>query len=77
MQDAVLKPHAMRFGCSAVTNLVSGELIHPCELGAQWKARDGVWNANTAGKPIYVVGDSTAWHFSDAAIGAAAFSEGR
>ena len=70
MQDAVLKPHAMRFGCSAVANLVSGELIHPCDLGADWKARDGVWNANAAGKPIYVVGDSTAWHFSDAAIGA-------
>jgi peptidoglycan/LPS O-acetylase OafA/YrhL len=59
MQDAVLKPHAMRFGCSAAANLVSGELIHSC-----------VWNANAAGKPIYLVGDSTAWHFSEAAIGA-------
>jgi peptidoglycan/LPS O-acetylase OafA/YrhL len=59
MQDAVLQPHAMRFGCSAAANLVSGENIHSC-----------VWNANEAGKPIYLVGDSTAWHFSEAAIGA-------
>jgi peptidoglycan/LPS O-acetylase OafA/YrhL len=59
MQDAVLEPHAMRFGCSAAANLVSGENIHSC-----------VWNANEAGKPIYLVGDSTAWHFSEAAIGA-------
>jgi peptidoglycan/LPS O-acetylase OafA/YrhL len=67
MQDAVLKPHAMRFGCSAAANLVSGELT-------SYRAADGihscVWNANAAGKPIYLVGDSTAWHFSEAAIGA-------
>jgi peptidoglycan/LPS O-acetylase OafA/YrhL len=59
MQDAVLQPHAMKFGCSPAANLVSGEFIHSC-----------VWNANEPGKPIYLVGDSTAWHFSEAAIGA-------
>jgi peptidoglycan/LPS O-acetylase OafA/YrhL len=60
MQDAVLQPSAMGRGeCSAATNLVSRVPIYSC-----------VWNAAAGGKPIYVVGDSTAWVLSDAAFGA-------
>jgi peptidoglycan/LPS O-acetylase OafA/YrhL len=71
MQDAVLKPYAIGFGCSAAAGLISdGWRIPPCDLSAAWRARDGVWNANAAGKPIYIVGDSTAWYFTRAAIGA-------
>jgi peptidoglycan/LPS O-acetylase OafA/YrhL len=29
------------------------------------------WNHESTGRPIYLVGDSTAWHFTEAAIGAA------
>jgi peptidoglycan/LPS O-acetylase OafA/YrhL len=60
MQDAVLQPLAMGSSeCSAAPNLVSTVPMDSCVL-----------NANAAGKPIYVVGDSTAWHLSDAAFGA-------
>jgi peptidoglycan/LPS O-acetylase OafA/YrhL len=60
MQDAVLQPLAMGSSeCSAPLNLVPMEQMGSCVL-----------NANAAGKPIYLVGDSTAWHLSDAAVGA-------
>jgi peptidoglycan/LPS O-acetylase OafA/YrhL len=60
MQDAVLQPLGMGSSeCSAPPNLVPMEQMGSCVL-----------NANAAGKPIYLVGDSTAWHLSDAAVGA-------
>ena len=60
MQDAVLQPLAMGSSeCSGAPNLVSREQMGSCVL-----------NANAAGKPIYLVGDSTAWHLSDAAFNA-------
>ena len=57
MQDAALGHHAMTDDCLAA-NLHRGTPA-ACQ-----------WNANTHGQPIYLVGDSTAWHFSEAAIGA-------
>jgi len=57
MQDAALGHHAMTDDCLAA-NLHRGKPA-ACQ-----------WNANASGNPIYLVGDSTAWHFSEAAIGA-------
>ena len=57
MQDAALGHHAMTDDCLAAN-------LHPGKPAA---CR---WNASTPGQPIYLVGDSTAWHFSEAAIGA-------
>lgn len=57
MQEAALGHHAMTDDCLAA-NLRPGE-ASACR-----------WNVNTPGQPIYLVGDSTAWHFSEAAIGA-------
>jgi peptidoglycan/LPS O-acetylase OafA/YrhL len=58
MQEAALGHHAMTDDCLAA-NLRPGEARSACQ-----------WNVDSAGKPIYLVGDSTAWHFSEAAIGA-------
>jgi peptidoglycan/LPS O-acetylase OafA/YrhL len=58
MQDATLGHHAMTDDCLAA-NLHRGRPASACQ-----------WNVASAGKPIYLVGDSTAWHFSEAAIGA-------
>jgi peptidoglycan/LPS O-acetylase OafA/YrhL len=57
MQTAVLQPHAIT-GCP--TEAQPDGISLPC-----------VFNADAKGKPIFLVGDSTAWHFSEAAIGAA------
>jgi peptidoglycan/LPS O-acetylase OafA/YrhL len=59
MQAAVLKLHAVNPARCSATNLDSGAAPDPC-----------VFNAHEAGEPIYLVGDSTAYHFSEAAIGA-------
>lgn len=58
MQEAVLEPHALSTACSAAS-LGRNGLTDSCR-----------WNTDALGRPIYVVGDSTAWHFSEAAIGA-------
>lgn len=58
MQKAVLSDHAARATCSAM-NLVPYGPPASC-----------IWNSRAEGTPMYLVGDSTAWHFSEAAIGA-------
>jgi len=58
MQEAALGRHAMTDDCLAA-NLRPGETGSACQ-----------WNAASSGQPIYLVGDSTAWHFSEAAMGA-------
>jgi peptidoglycan/LPS O-acetylase OafA/YrhL len=59
MQSAVTSPHATKAGgCSAV-GLVLGRPPAGC-----------TFNTSADGKPIYLVGDSTAWHFGEAAVGA-------
>jgi peptidoglycan/LPS O-acetylase OafA/YrhL len=60
MQSAVLQPHAISTTRCAAGNLSSGNPDESCKF-----------NADGAGKPIYLIGDSTAWHFSEAAIDAA------
>ena len=59
MQAAVLQQHPLSNACVAY-NLDTESYLAEC-----------VFNADAAGKPLYLVGDSTAWHFSDAAIIAA------
>lgn len=56
MQAAVLEPHAVT-GC--VTEDQPDGISRPC-----------VFNSAAPGEPIFLVGDSTAWHLSEAAIGA-------
>lgn len=41
----------------------------PPDYSREW-ARECVWNADGAGPPIYLMGDSNALHFSDAVVGA-------
>jgi peptidoglycan/LPS O-acetylase OafA/YrhL len=57
--SAISKDHAPTArGCMTRGPFIPG-LVKNCE-----------WNSNAAGTPIYLVGDSDAWHFAEAAIGA-------
>ena len=64
MQSAVLQPHAVSTSRCAASNLSTGDADESCKF-----------NVKATGRPIYLIGDSTAWHFSEATIGAARLLE--